>query len=293
MKNSGVILVSSNCMTAGIALSLKALLPDHEIETAHMRSFLDMSSHEVGQRLAHVDIWVTGVTDQSIVDLGAHIQTIRIPRLIFDAYHPDIAYARDAAGTLIKGAGDSEYHSAIVLWCHQNGVSPQQCTQLFTPETFARIGYVGRWAQAVTNLRALFDVSDLAFDDFFPAMMELSPFMHAFNHPTAPAVTRLAKLVACKITGDRGLLSLPIERSIQDTLALDTIWPIYPGVADHYGLRGAYLWKIGAGLFFRTPADFVDASYAAYKGADSAEWEVSRMDRALFDRVLPERVSLQ
>lgn len=292
MKNSGVVLVSSNCMTAGIALVLKALLPSHKIETAHMRAFLDMSPDEVTRRLANVDLWVTGVTDQSIIELGAHSHMIRIPKIIFDAYHPDIAYARDAAGTLIKGVEKSDYHSALVLWCHQNGVSAQQCAQLFAPETFARIGYVGRWAQAASGLKALFDAGDLAFDDFFPAMMEHSPFMHSFNHPTAAAVVRLAKLIACKITGDRTILSLPIERSIPDALALDTIWPIYPGIADHYGLRGSFLWKIGAARFYRSSAEFVAASYAVYGDADSAQWDVPRMDRMLFDQVLPERAGL-
>lgn len=286
MQPRNRILVSSNCMTAGIALGLKALLPNTVIEVAHITTFNGISKEALNLRLEGFDLWVTGPLDPEILVAVDRAQVLRIPRIVFNAYHPDIVYALDDKGVIMKGAFGCDYHSALVLWAYRKGLTLAQTIALFRTDVFAKLGYQSNWSSALDRLQKIFEATDIDIGGFYPAVLEHAPFMHSHNHPVGAATCLLAKLIAVKITDDASLMKRPIERAVQDTLATGAIWPIYPGIAEQYGLMGDYLWKFGPDRFVQGVEDFAAASFTAYEAQDPARWHCPALDEAFLDQAL-------
>ena len=285
------ILVTSNCATAGIALGLKALLPEATIKVAPITEINQMTPEQVSERLEGVDLWVAIPQTPEVMAQTGDTPLLRIPKILFNAYHPDIIYAAGKPGQMMGGALGQDYHSAIALWAYNQGLSRLQTVALFCPDTYEGLGYTRRWSRAVHELSDLFADSDLDFKDFYPAVLEHAPFMHTLNHPRSEVIGHLAKQIAVSITGNQALMKLPLGRIVQDILALDSYWPVYPGIAEAYGLDGHYIWKFRGDKFLNGVQAFVDASFDAYASQDTSTWRTPALDQDLFDYALKLRVT--
>lgn len=288
------ILVTSNCATAGIALGIKALLPDTAVRVAPITEIRQMTPEQIAHRLENVDLWVTIPQALELAEQVSSTPILRIPLIRFNAYHPDIIYVMDQDRKIIKGANGQDYHSAIALWSYNNDLSREQATALFCSDVYNDLGYTQRWEPALKELSDLFLASNLDFRDFYPAVLEHAPFMHTLNHPRGEVIALLSKLICVSITGNRALMKLPLERIIQDTLAQDSCWPIYPGIAETHGLEGHYIWKLGSNTFVNGVERFVNSSYNAYEAHDPsyrASWVMPAFDKDFFDRTLAPRVA--
>lgn len=288
------ILVTSNCATAGIALGLKALLPNTNVSVAPITKIRQMTPDQIANLLEKVDLWVTIAQTPEVMEQVADTPILRIPIIRFNAYHPDITYVMDQGRKIMKGARGQDYHSAIALWGYNNGLSREQTTALFCPKIYEALGYTRRWTAALKELHDLFSVSNLDFREFYPAVLEHAPFMHTLNHPRGEVIGLLTKLIAVSITGDRSLMKLPLGRIVQDFLGQDTYWPIYPGIAETYGLEGHYIWKLGSDTFLNGVSSFVSASYEAYESYEShyaTSWIMPGFDKDFFDLALNPRVT--
>ena len=66
-------------------------------------------------------------------------------------------------------------------------------------------------------------------------------FMYVLNHPKAFVIGDIAR----RLLEESGLRPEPveIEAYIGDELARDVVWPVYPPIAEAFGLTGSYLFK--------------------------------------------------
>ncbi|WP_427792769.1 WcbI family polysaccharide biosynthesis putative acetyltransferase [Brevundimonas diminuta] len=287
------IVVTSNCQTAGVALALKAMLPESSVNIALLAAPGGKGFEELQQAVAGADVWVTSAGNNVISAIETQTRLIRIPQVEFDAFHPDILYVNNSEGRHLTGVGRSDYHSYIALWSFQNRLSVDHCESIFNEKTFERIGYFDRWNTSVSRLRQRFEPVDVRFDDFFRALVHTGPFMHTINHPTGAAMVQLSRLVARQIGGDESLISAPLERTLQDTLATGTVWPVYPHIARRFGIDGSYVWKIGPDTFFSTLRAWLEESYRIYEAENAYEWQSPRLDDAVLNTAMREMAGMQ
>jgi hypothetical protein len=237
------ILVSSDCQTAGITASLMQLLDHAEIvPLPFLSDWGAMRVDEVfTQQLAQCDVWVvdheafTAGQFQGAEKLPTRI--VRLPRIRFNAFHPDLIYLRCGIGGPVVSP---HYQSAIIANAWKHGLSVEQTRHLFNPDVYAKLGYHQFWDRAVARLQARFCASGLDFSKFFLPLKRQGVFMHSVNHPRPTALVLLGRLIANQITGDPGVFHRHVE--IADTLFRD-IWPVYPGVGDSLSVCTSLIWK--------------------------------------------------
>ncbi len=272
------VLVTSNCQVGGIGLCLRALLPDTDV---HMLPVWDITPEAEAQTraaIANADVWVTIMRDQALMQMAEGKQIVRIPYLNFPAFHPDVCYVRGASGVMVRCMGDSDYHSLLALWSYRAGLGVEQAKAMFRPEVFREIGYLDGWDSAIAAQRAVFASSALSFDDYIRPLISKVPFMHTPNHPDGMAIGQLSKLIARQITGDEAVMKVPLHYLVQDTLSHIATWPLYPAIAEQFGLDGCYIWKLQHGSFFTSLDHFLTETYAHYDRLDVSGWTCDRLE---------------
>jgi len=272
------ILVIGVCQAGSIAKAMRYLLPDGRVDfvsafTAARRfpRLADLMAHADGYDHVFSSIYLPRFKGGGTIDtLRTHPKVRLIPTIVFSAYHPDLVHVgvQDAVtlNGLISGPmGHS--HSAITLYAYLAGFSQAQALRLFAEPVFERLGYYDLWDESVAYLRGLGRQADYDLDTHLTRWARRGCFMHSINHTKLYVVTDLA----------RGLLSkagIPFEECDLDAFLPDDLggqgsWPVYPEIAQHYGIPGS-------ALFFKAEtrrsgpartmsrAEFVAASYANY-----------------------------
>ena len=257
------VLVTSNCQAYGISSALRMLLPNHIVEC----SIIPTASEgwiELAKLIDASDVWVTSdlgpVPSMSSKPL-ATANVLRLPQFSFSGFHPDMTYAVDGRGAIVKCLS-SDYHSQIVLWSWKNGMAVDEAARLFSDDTFCQLGYVGSWSGSVLSLRKRFESCDLDFRLLWQHVQRYCPFMHTFNHPKLLVLVEMAKQIAVKLGADTSVWFEPIHEILTDELA-GTYWPIYPPIAGRYGITGSYRWKFNS-TFFRSLDEYIAFAYKSY-----------------------------
>lgn len=282
------IIVSSNCQTAGIALALKVMLPNAQVSGIPTPSLNNKEAlRNLRQELETADVWITSAKASDYIPEEVTPLVIRIPKIIFRSFHPDLTYVRSKKDNgVIKGAGNSDYHSKIIFWCASKGKNKKFTKNAFNNSIYEKLQYYSYWDREIASLRNSFLESDIDFDSFIRKMLLPEPFMHSVNHPTSPALCHVARQIARKLGAPDVLLNAPIERSIPDTLASGDIWPVYPEVAERFGFSGSYIWKIGNSRICHSVEDYIDLSYNQYKDLDFENLHPQGIEESLFTRAI-------
>ncbi len=286
------VAVSSNCQTAGVVACLKELFPRDQITALPLPWPFDVEGHAdrfAGQLDGH-DFWVTIATADACSQVLARIsgqrpQVLRIPAIGFSAFHPDLCYAQDeSTGALTT----HHYNSAIVAWSYRNGLSPEDVVRLFDGQIYASLGYLDQWAAGRQLMQQLFRVAGLetSFEPFFRAIQRSGCFMHSINHPTIFVLEQLSKIVAGRMGANPAQLDRAL--TVRDGLT-DTVWPLYPEVADALSLPGGNLvWKVGASEWLEGVREYVRFCFEDYarQGIARERLQILHRDSGLLDRVL-------
>ena len=285
------VIVSSNCQTAGIAAALQVIFPRDEFIPIPLPSFASCADEEAFVRkLRQCNLWISiGSYDlprkHGLDDRG---WLIRIPRIRFSAFHPDLVYARRNS---TKELVTPHYNSAIAIWAYRRRISVADAKRLFNIESFAGLGYLNSWEPSVASLKVIFQDTDIDFSEFFLGIRREGLFMYSRNHPKILTLTWLAKLIARRMGADSDV----VERSIDVNDGLnDIIWPIYPGVGDEFGLPSRYDWKVGPGQWISGLDAFLEDAFSSYarQGIGPDDIAAVQIDESLFDRVLGEQLGL-
>lgn len=151
--------------------------------------------------------------------------------LYFDGLLPDMTYWGGRADRSRSPVGD--YHSRIVLRSFLAGKSQSDCLASFNTEEYRTLGYFDATNRSLQEIGRREVNCDLRFLDFIQAELRSQPMFMTFNHPTAELFIQIAA-AACEF---HEIEYAPVDgRMLFSSLSQDTIWPIYPELADYFNL---------------------------------------------------------
>ncbi len=285
------IVISDHCQTNGVAAALAELLPNDKVTALQLPSVFGTPEDVFIPALQGADIWIHAA-DQAFLDkhdlnpgTRRGPSQLRLPVVYFSAFYPDTCMLMQlSTGQLLLHPPIS---SAITVWAWQHGLLPQDVPALFNKNVFRALGYFDRWASSVEHLRRTFAEAGWAheFDRFFLNLQRTGNFMHTFNHPKVRVLIGIAKMLAAHLGAGEEVFARQID--VQDILT-DVTWPLYPDVADAYGLAGgSYQWR-WYGEHQTSVLAYAETSYMAYTrdNLDTRDIQICGVDGATLDRVL-------
>ena len=280
-----------NCQARGVAQALRLLAPDSPVTMIHMDSLMRTYGDIDGlaRSLAGYDhvfsqLFSRDLMPGGLPELRRREARLRpFPTIVFPAFHPDMVYAgsmADLASLKLARSPLGQYHSAIALCAHRLGLGPAQTVTLYREDVFARLGYLDGWDLSVRDLLASAEQIGFPLDRELARWSRRGSFMHVLNHPKAFVIGDIAR----RLLRESGIDPEPVEVEdyLGDELARDVIWPIYPPIAETYGLTGSYLFKMkpGQGSFpvlYDLPG-FVAKSFALYDRLSFTDLACARVD---------------
>lgn len=260
-------LVMSNCQVAGMTHSLSLICPHAKVESCDYWGF----QHSADFWRQHIRVYdhiiaIPEFQRLGIVDLEAMPNVLMMPAVYFRAYHPDLQYVFHA-GKPVKSPLD-DYHSTIVFAAYQHGCSVARTKALFNEKTYDALCYFSQWEREKKDFLDRYAEYDLDFSPELSRWTRAGAFMHSVNHPKAHALHDVALKVAKKVAGDAVVESGIVPH---DTLVRLPVFPIFPELAERFGVEhGSYLFK-GADYDLLTLDEFIEASFAAYANFGKSE----------------------
>ena len=286
------IRVSGACQTGGIIDALSIMLTSDDISRLDHR--FPGKEEEFDTAIREADVWLTtnlGFTPpKQLLLINPNLKILQWPQIFFPAFHPDITQAQ-CAGHDITSLG-CVYNSSICLWGWKNRVPIDLVLRLFRAETFDALGYLDRWVPSVAQLRKDFVECDLNFDQFILPVKRQGVFMHSNSHAKRSPIVHIARQLASKLGASRRIIDEPLEYFLSDTLIFDSVWPVYPEIADALSVPGCYRWKY-RGTHCDGLDNFVEKSYTGYENQsiDRSILTVTGINDA-FDRILHRQLEL-
>ncbi|GEP08829.1 WcbI family polysaccharide biosynthesis putative acetyltransferase [Methylobacterium gnaphalii] len=283
---------------------LQLLLPDARVELhliAHLKQrFGDQDG--LARHLRDSDhvfshfFWLASFPGGNTLDLQRKLPRLRMfPVVVFPAFHPDMIYVGDIASlrlsALVHGPlGPS--HSAIALFGFLEGLSIEETLGLYDGAVFERLGYHRAWDEGTAHLLMAAREVGFGLETELTRWQRRGCFMHDSNHPKLHVLADIARRLA--VEAGLGPLDLAAEDYLPDLLVEEALWPVYPAIAAHYGVKAQPLFRAKA-VRGRPPRlynlkGFVTESFARYAqvpreqlGAERiTAWRADPGIRALF-----------
>ncbi|WP_375457045.1 WcbI family polysaccharide biosynthesis putative acetyltransferase [uncultured Methylobacterium sp.] len=286
------IAVLGNCQARGVAQAMRLFAPDSPVRFVPMGTLARDHGHIDGL-LATFSTYDHVFSQSFPAGLipGGDITTLRtreprtvlFPTIVFSAFHPDMVYAgrvEDLSALKLARSPLGQYHSAIALCAHRLGLTAPQAATLFREDVFHRLGYLDQWEPAVRETLGAAAAVGFGLEREMSRWGRRGAFMHVINHPKAFVVGDIAR----RLLTEGGFSPEPVEIEdyLGDELARDVVWPVYPPIAEVYGLAGSYLFKPKPrGDAFPTLYDlpgFLAASFSLYAAADPADLACARVE---------------
>jgi Polysaccharide biosynthesis enzyme WcbI len=304
LKPGPRIAVLGNCQSFDLAYAMKLLTPGATVHQYPIQSKAKITRKMLVRALRgydHVFLQdfgpglVRGATSEFLCNELAH--TTRYPSLLFGAYHPDSIFIhRGAADAFISGP-IGQHHSALALFAYRAGLPVEAALRLYTREVFETLGYFDLWRPASTQFLEHARSYGLQLEADFMRWTRRGCFMYSVNHPKSFVFFDLAH----HLLDTAGISSQPIDfqHYALNDLARDTVFPVYPEVAEHFGLPGSYIFKapkhspggLSLGNFFDLHG-FISGSHRVYArhapGALANERVQGWLDSSEISRLLME-----
>lgn len=258
------ISIISNCQKDSLAACIAALNHGFVIETymihevmadvQQLRSVLEASEFV----FAHLPL--RGVVPGDL----AHKVTY-FPNIAFSAYHPDLTFARAR-----KPGGEVEtifgplhvYNSAIAVFGYNQGIPLDEILTYYNADVYARLGYFDQWEEARRQLLAEGDACGIPLGALLEKWSRGQSFMYSSNHPKLAVMEDIARELLQRV----GMFCFSDSKHdfLQDPLKAQPIWPIYPEIAERFGLRGSTAFKVNEPHGVLELRDFVGYSYDTF-----------------------------
>ncbi|GAC1328463.1 MAG: hypothetical protein NVSMB26_03800 [Beijerinckiaceae bacterium] len=258
------IAVIGNCQSFGIAYAMKLLdIPAHvDRFTVVSKSWTDvrllartMASYDY---VFAQDIGPGFLRKGTVEELRDALSgAIWFPSLVFTGYHPDLIFVTDPAkGNKLLYCPTGPYHSGLALFAYRAGLPVEAALRLFRRETFEALGYFDVWSDASEALLDQGRQFSLDLSGEFLRWTRRGCFMYSINHPRPHVLYDIARLLLRGI----GRPAIPIDF---DTYAVDDIvrgyvFPVYPEIAEFYGIEGSYLFKTSHYQLSKSLGEFWD-----------------------------------
>ena len=293
--NGPRIAVIGNCQSYGVAYAMKLLDPtarvDHYSAVAKSHANIGL----LARTLATYDYVFSQDFPANIVRGGDSRELFQrlnnvtpFPTISFAAFQPDLVYLLDAAqGNKALAGPLRPYHSALAAFSFRVGLSLEEANALFNRDVFEAVGYFDVWNAAAREFLDNAKRYDLDLSSDLMNWSRRGVFMYSIVHPKSYVLADIARRLFVK-TG------LAIRNDNFDDYAIDDlsraeIFPVYPEIAELFGVRGGYLFKRGnfhisdgVGEFLTLP-QYLSGCYEVYKRARPSQISHPRVDGWLRD----------
>ena len=162
-----------------------------------------------------------------------------------------------------------DYNSALVLYAFLREMSVSEAKNLFSLDVYQHVKYLTFWQFSKSNLVKEGDEASFPLEDMIEKWSTGQSFMHSINHPKIYALADIARTLLQSIGFE--ITTLNPQNYVVDSLIDNAVWPIYPGIAEHYGLVGEYAFKVPKsksrnknGMEVLGLEDFIARSYECY-----------------------------
>ncbi|TXJ16512.1 MAG: hypothetical protein E6Q28_09305 [Afipia sp.] len=271
-------LVLSNCQTYGLANSLKLLGPRFHIEAMDVWGFKKNIERYKQELPRYFRVIVHPHFRNIDFDFGIAQNLNFIPSINFDAYHPDVCYAF-SDGMIESPMGS--YHSMIVLAAHEAGLNVERTRKLFRRDVFEACGFFARWEQERAQLLQHFLEHDLDISSAFTRWSRGDAFMYSVNHPKIRCIYDIAHAFLRRL----GVDTTDGELMPADNLLNGPCYPVYPEIAETFGVRGSYFFKLPNEYRLISLEQFIEFSFAIYSRLSSHSIQVEGAVRPRFEHV--------
>ncbi|WP_379923049.1 GSCFA domain-containing protein [Erythrobacter sp. R86502] len=258
------ITVLGNCQGDQLAACIKRMLPNVTVEFFRYFEDADLLAKTSGPeaRLLLVQNPVMSFAP-AIETLRQKHDTLDFPAIVHAGFHPDLIRPKTGKA-LVKGPMGSN-HSALILHGFLSGYDEAQTAALFRHDVFEQLGYFRARAESDAHMREQFMKFGLWDERELAPLLAGGCFMHVTLHPKLPVIAMLARLLLAK-AGIAPEVRYP-ENLMADEMASNIVWPVYPEIAEHFGIAG------GEYVFQFKPrpqstfglSEFIARSFAAYR----------------------------
>ena len=283
--------VVGTCQVVGLGAAFRKMWPDAEVATWSLNARCPDSPETIAAQLARCDLVVSQVR---VADPAAPLafprlletttQAVFLPVVAFNGFHPDMIYLK-SGGTLVAGPFQA-LHSAIIAASFVLGLPAVRAARLFNALTYASLGYFDAFGIARDLLTASFAASGYDIGGVIDGWLAREgAFMHTLNHPRICVLSKLAHMVAVRAgMAEAGSLA---PEGVDDFLAHNLLWPVYPELARRRGLpESSLVVQAPSRTLERMPAqlhrlpEVVGAFYSVY----------AQQDQAAFRAAVPARI---
>jgi hypothetical protein len=264
-------LVVSNCQTVGLGNCLALLCPQVDIETCDIWKFRAEQATWMSRinEYRHL-IFNPELQEMGLLNSVSMANVTFVPGFDFRGFHPDLAYVT-RNDVVIKSAMD-DYHSLIIAVAYRKGLKQDAVKHLFSASIYEKLGFFSIWESEKKILIERFAAFGLNVRAEFVKWMREGGFMHSKNHPKIGALYDVAAKVAKKLQGEAS-----VETGIRphDNLIVAPIYPVYPEIAERFGVKTGSLFFKGFDSYTPFHLDeFIESSYEVYSKYPLEELEV-------------------
>lgn len=294
-KTGPRIAVVGNCQSFGVAYAMQLLDPSLRIDrfAVHMKTHIDIKF--LAKTLATYDYVFSHDFHAGLVKGGDSNDLRRLlprttffPILWFPAYHPDHIHLLDETRGNAGTFGPlGPYHSALAVFAFHKGLSLEEANALFNENVFEELGYFDSWNAAAAELienGARFSL-DLGSDVIRWARR--GAFMWSSNHPKSFVLYDLAKKLLSR--AELEVRDIDWDYYAIDDLGRSEVFPVYPPIAERFGFRGSYTFKLGNYHLSRSVGDcltlpqFLSGCYRVYQRCAPSQLVNPRVEAWLAD----------
>lgn len=233
------VAVIANCQGEGVARCLAAMGVGFDFQIVRPGDIAKVRI-EPQTELVLVQDEVSGMAARLLASgQAARLQQVTFPAVYFTAFHPDFVYVRSSNGWLKSPIASA--NSAIITAAWMRGYSVTETVALFREDTFRELGYFDHWDISESTLLDKADALGMDLRDELGDWRRTGCFLHCPNHPKTTPLAGLARSIL-------GLLKIQPkvkypESLVSDQLSNNLIWPVYPEIAESFGLRGEYIFR--------------------------------------------------
>lgn len=275
-------LVFSNCQTTGLVDCLNLLCDDVQV-MGEMIPVRESRISKFRKSLSSFDLIITNhgtANEFGFADILPAEKIRYIPPLNFDAYHPDICYLVSRGRRVASPIGD--YNSLLAFTAASAALDIEAALSLYNRRIYHKAGYFAGWEPAREGLIKSFKHDGIDIEQAFLGWARNGTFMYSTNHPKIHVLMDVA----------RGFLRanrLPFtdcDYLPKDELASGPVFPVYPEIAEHFGVHGDYHFKRYNQYKRMGLRQFVGESLEIYRRIGVENIEVYPAYRKRFDETL-------
>jgi hypothetical protein len=306
MKVEGILesraVVIGNCQSQPLKHTLSLLCQDLRFDNLSVHLFgadreceIDRFIESAGAQYDH--IISVGLSDDygplsvdNIRQTFAGKSVTLISNIFYTGLHPDLTYIGGMANRLAGPLGD--YHSWVTLTGYLRGYSADMIMRMFSAGVYEKLDFFSAHDRSIAELNRRDARHDVAVAPLIEAMMQDVPLFMSVNHPTAALIWAYCRKIADHLAAHQGV-ELSGWSGAPDLLAnhlgLSAIYPVYPEIAAHLGVRYEAGYSFKPETHFDTPAvtmnlrRFVEGELAAFASLPRADLGESHQGRIILD----------